>query len=226
MPEKNLPAEDLRAALPEANRRRFAPATERNREPILDVLRQVLPPVGTVLEIASGSGEHAIFFAPRLAPLMWQPSDGDRVAIDSIAAWQKEVPCDRLYPPIVLDASNPSWAKEVAAEKSLAEIAAIVCINMIHISPPAASLGLFSGAAEILPSGGILYLYGPFKRHGSHTAPSNAAFDDSLRSRNPDWGVRDLEEIAALAAGYGWKLQQVYPMPANNLSVVFQLADN
>ncbi len=197
--------------------RRYAPATERNREPILEVLRQVLPPTGTILEISSGTGEHAMFMAPQLAPRHWLPSDPNPDARASITAWRQATPWDNIYPPIDLDASSDQWLVE-----SKQPITAIVNINMIHIAPRSAYLGLFAGASRILPVGGILYLYGPFKQAGVHTAPSNAAFDQSLQSQNPEWGVRDLEEITAVAHSHNLTLQQVYPMPANNLSVVFK----
>ncbi len=211
-------------------KRLSAPATERNRAPILEILRQVLPPTGTILEISSGTGEHAVFFAPQLAPRRWLPSDPSAEARDSIAAWQITVgaslgdspyPCPTLAAPIDLDASAAHWPIETDPAL-LAEIGAIVNINMIHIAPWAACLGLMAGASRILPPGGILYLYGPFKQNGQHTAPSNADFDHSLRLRDPAWGVRDLEEVVSIAADRGLNLVQTYPMPANNLSVVFQ----
>jgi Protein of unknown function (DUF938) len=200
--------------------RRYAPATDRNREPILAILRQVLPSTGTILEISSGTGEHAVFMAPQLAPRYWLPSDPNPDARSSIAAWQQSTPCDNMYPPIDLDASSDEWLIE-----SKEPITAIVNINMIHIAPKAAYLGLFAGAKRILPVGGILYLYGPFKQDGVHTAPSNAAFDESLQSQNPAWGIRDLEEITAVAHSHKLELQRVYPMPANNLSVVFKMVE-
>jgi hypothetical protein len=198
--------------------RRYAPATERNREPILEILRQILPPTGTVLEISSGTGEHATFFAPKLAPLFWLPSDPNPDARESIAAWQQYEPCNRLHPPIDLDASNPNWS----ISPDYLPITAIVNINMIHIAPRSAYLGLIAGASRLLPPNGKLYLYGPFKREGVHTAPSNAAFDESLRAQNPDWGIRDLEETTDLAEGANLALEKIYPMPANNFSVVFK----
>ncbi|WP_310483599.1 DUF938 domain-containing protein [Chamaesiphon sp. VAR_48_metabat_403] len=200
--------------------RRYAPATERNREPILAILQQVLPPTGTILEISSGTGEHGIFMAPQLAPCYWLPSDPNPDARASIAAWQQFAPCYNMCPPIDLDASSPEWLVE-----SKEPITAIVNINMIHIAPKSAYLGLFAGAKHVLPIGGILYLYGPFKQGGVHTAHSNAAFDESLRSQNPAWGVRDLEEIVTVAHSNHLELQQVYPMPANNLSVVFKVVE-
>jgi hypothetical protein len=200
--------------------RRYAPATDRNREPILTILQQVLPSTGTILEISSGTGEHAVFMAPQLAPRHWLPSDPNPGARASIAAWQQFEPCDQMYPPIDLDASSDQWLVS-----SKEPITAIVNINMIHIAPKAAYLGLFAGAQRILPVGGILYLYGPFKQDGVHTAPSNAAFDQSLQSQNPAWGIRDLKEIIAVAQSHNLELQQVYPMPANNLSVVFKMVE-
>ncbi len=198
--------------------RRYAPATDRNRQPILEILRQVLPPTGTVLEISSGTGEHCTFFAPELAPLFWLPSDPNPDARASIAAWQIDRPCDRLYPPIDLDASDAQWS--IAAD--YLPITAIVNINMIHIAPRSAYLGLIAGANRLLPANGIFYLYGPFKREGVHTAPSNAAFDESLRDQNPEWGIRDLEETIDIAATANLSLEKICPMPANNLSVVFK----
>jgi hypothetical protein len=211
------------------DRRRYAPATERNREPILAILQQVLPPTGTILEISSGTGEHAVFMAPQLAPRHWLPSDPDPGARASIAAWKRFFPCDNIYPPIDLDASSAEWSIESGSvpirDLTQQPITAIVNINMIHIAPKSAYLGLFAGAQRVLPIGGILYLYGPFKQGGVHTAPSNAAFDASLQSQNPEWGVRDLEEITTVAQIHNLALQKVYPMPANNLSVVFKLVE-
>jgi Protein of unknown function (DUF938) len=198
--------------------RRYAPATDRNREPILEILRQVLPPTGTVLEISSGTGEHCTFFAPKLAPLFWLPSDPDPNARASITAWQHYAPCNHLHPPIDLDASDANWS----IDPNYLPITAIVNINMIHIAPRSAYLGLIAGASRLLPPNGIFFLYGPFKREGVHTAPSNAAFDESLRDRNPEWGIRDLEETIDLAASANLVLAEIYRMPANNLSVVFQ----
>lgn len=213
--------------------RQYAPATQRNREAILDVLLQVLPPTGTVLEISSGTGEHAVFFAPRLIKSKWIPSDPNPVARASIAAWRERCPADNLYPPIALDACDSVWAIE---QDELLEslqnidlkrdpIVAIVNINMIHIAPWSACLGLMAGAGRILPPGGILYLYGPFKQSGRHTAPSNANFDESLRAQNPEWGVRDLDEVVAVAREQHLSLLKTYAMPANNLSVIFQAQD-
>ncbi|WP_414752271.1 class I SAM-dependent methyltransferase [Anabaena sp. CCY 9910] len=202
--------------------RKYAPATQRNREPILEVLLQVLPASGTILEIASGTGEHAIFFAPRLQPRKWLPSDPNPELRASITAWMAQFPSDNLYPPVELDASQPIWSVERDAILQDDPIAAIVNINMIHISPWSACLGLLAGAGRILPPGGILYLYGPYKQGGEHTAPSNAAFDESLRSQNPEWGVRNLEDVIAAAKQQNLQLHKTYQMPANNLSVVFR----
>lgn len=206
MPQPNLPTSpDLR---------RHAPATLRNRDPILAVLRWALRPDGLVLEVASGSGEHAAYFAPRLAPRRWQPSDADPDARASIAAYAASADCPTLLSPIALDAGAGAWP--VAAAD------AVVCINMIHIAPWSAAQGLVAGAAAILPAGGVLYLYGPFMRGGQHTAPSNEAFDASLRARDSAWGVRDLDDVARLAATSGLILNQTIDMPANNLSVLFR----
>jgi hypothetical protein len=210
--------------------RQYAPATQRNREHILEVLLQVLPPTGTVLEVSSGTGEHAVFFAPQLYPRQWIPSDPNPVARDSIAAWRERCPADNLYPPIALDARDPVWVVErdelleALQDKDFTRnsIVAIVNINMIHIAPWSACIGLIAGARRILPPGGILYLYGPFKQGGSHTAPSNEVFDESLRAQNPEWGVRDLDDVVGVAQQQHLSLIKTYEMPANNLSVIFQ----
>ncbi|HHP7229835.1 MAG TPA: DUF938 domain-containing protein [Xenococcaceae cyanobacterium] len=198
--------------------RKFAPATQRNREPILEVLFRVLPTPGNILEIASGTGEHSIFFAPRLAPRQWYPSESNPQLRDSITAWQNSFPSDNLHPPLAIDAATNYWS----IETQNIPINAIVNINMIHISPWETCLGLMAGANRILPVGGILYLYGPYKRNGEHTAPSNQAFDLSLRSQNPEWGVRNLEDVITVAQENNLILQKIVPMPANNLSVVWQ----
>ncbi len=196
--------------------RRFAPAVERNRQPILDVLSRVLPDRGLVLEVASGSGEHALWFAKALHPLVWQPSDPDpacRRSIAGHAAPAASAGNATIEAPLDLDAGAADWPIERAD--------ALVCINMIHISPWRATAGLIAGAARILPPGGVLYLYGPYLRGGHPTAPSNVAFDASLRARNPDWGLRAVEAVAAAAARHGLVLGEVVDMPANNLSLVF-----
>jgi hypothetical protein len=203
--------------------RQYAPATLRNREPILEVLLQILPPQGTVLEIASGTGEHAVFFAPHLHPRQWIPSDPNPMARQSIVAWQKYCPSDNLYLPLALDVKNLDWSSDRHLPNQA--IQAIVNINMIHIAAWSACLGLMSGARSILPVGGILYLYGPFKQGGNHTTESNADFDTSLRSQNPEWGVRDLEAVVSVAQAQNFSLLKIQPMPANNLSVIFQASN-
>lgn len=197
--------------------RLYAPATQRNREAILEILLQVLPKSGTILEIASGTGEHAVYFAPHLKPRKWLPTDPNPQSRASIAAWIANLPSDNLYPPIDLDASASVWTIP-----DTTPITAIVNINMIHISPWSACLGLMAASDRILPPGGILYLYGPFKQNGKHTAPSNAAFDESLRAQNSTWGVRDLDEVTTAAKAHNLNLINTYQMPANNLSLVFQ----
>jgi hypothetical protein len=191
-----------------------APAVARNRDPILAILRQMLPHQGTVLEIASGSGEHALHFAANLPALMWQPSDVDPLALKSIAAYRAGAALPNILAPLEVNVQAPTWP--------ITRADAVVCINMIHISPWSASEGLFRGAGRVLPPGGVLYLYGPFQEHGRHTAPSNEVFDASLRARNPEWGVRDLDEVSELALRNGLQMIERIAMPANNLSVVFQ----
>jgi hypothetical protein len=197
--------------------RQYAPATQRNREPIVKILSEVLPTESNVLEIASGTGEHAIFFASKFESSRWIPSDANSLATESIIAWKNACPLDNLELPLLIDVTQNNWQQQVKNH----EINAIVNINMIHIAPWKACLGLIQGAGEILPIGGVLYFYGPYKVNGEHTAPSNASFDRSLRDRNPQWGVRDLEEVVEAAAAQNLKLQQVIKMPANNLSVIF-----
>jgi SAM-dependent methyltransferase len=194
--------------------RRHAPATLRNREFILTVLRRVLPPRGVVLEIGSGSGQHAAFFAAALPELTWQPSDADPDARASTTAWCRDLP--NVREPLAIDTSDDVWP--------LATADAVVCINMIHIAPWRACEGLVRGAARVLPAGGVLYLYGPYRVDGAHTAPSNAAFDADLRTRNPAWGVRDLEAVVGVARTCGLAHAETVAMPANNLSVVFRRA--
>ncbi len=191
--------------------RRAAPAVQRNRAPLLAVLRHVLPARGVMLEVASGTGEHAAFFGAALPGLVWQPSDVDPAARASIAAWCHDVPS--VQPPLALDAAAKHWPIDAAD--------GVVCINMIHIAPWAACAGLLRGAGAILPAGGPLVLYGPYRVGGAHTAPSNAAFDDALRAQDPAWGVRDLEDVVALAARHGLVHRETVAMPANNLTVVF-----
>lgn len=194
--------------------KRDAPATRRNREPILAVLRAVLPPRGTVLEIASGTGQHVAYFAQALPGLTWQPSDPSPEARASIAAWAGEARLANLRPPLAVDASTGQFG--------LADLAGILAINMLHIATWSAAEGLMAGASGALAPDGVLYLYGPYKRSGRHTAPSNAGFDDDLRGQDPAWGVRDLEAVVALAGAAGLALDRLVDMPANNLSVVFR----
>jgi Protein of unknown function (DUF938) len=194
--------------------RQHAPATLRNRACILDVLRDVLPTTGVILEIASGTGEHVVHFAQNLTGLIFQPSDPDPDALLSISAWLEATRMPNVRPPITLDASQPPW--------SIASADAVICINMVHISPWNATVGLMKGAAAILPPASPLYLYGPYRREGVPTAPSNKAFDRSLRYREPSWGLRDLEAVAAVAQSAGFSEPVITEMPANNLSLVFR----
>jgi Protein of unknown function (DUF938) len=194
--------------------RQYAPAAVRNRDFILDVLRDLLPMTGVILEIASGSGEHVVHFARNFPSLVFQPSDPEPEALLSVAAWVKAAQVTNVRAPIVLDASQSPWP--------IASADGIICINMVHISPWDATVGLITGAAAILPPGSPLYLYGPYKRKEFATAPSNEAFNRNLRDRNPAWGLRDLEAVAAIAQSVGFSIPAVTEMPANNLSVVFR----
>ncbi len=197
------------------NARHF-PATARNREPIARVLDPVLPDSGKILEIGSGSGEHVLYFARRFTHLDWQPSDPDPANLASIRAWiDAEIPRrPNLLPPLSIDACDSRLPLDSAA--------AIVCINMIHIAPWDATVGLMRNAHALLPCGGVLVLYGPYKVDGRHTAPSNAAFDRQLQQENRTWGVRDLSDVSDTADHYGLEPFRTVEMPANNLSVVFR----
>jgi cyclopropane fatty-acyl-phospholipid synthase-like methyltransferase len=195
--------------------RMHAPAAARNREPIAQVLREVIPPRSRVLEVASGSGEHALYLAPRL-DVDWQPTDLSDAALASIEAWRAQADLERgaIAAPLRLDATEDSWP--------VAVVDAVVCFNMIHIAPWVACEGLVRGASRVLAPSGPLVLYGPFVRDGFPTAPSNEAFDASLRSRDPSWGVRHLAEVTRLAETNGFSSERVVEMPANNLTVVFR----
>jgi cyclopropane fatty-acyl-phospholipid synthase-like methyltransferase len=197
--------------------RQTSPATARNRAPILNVLQRVLPPRARVLEIASGAGEHAVFFARAMPGLSWQPSDPDADARASIAAWIAEEGRSNVAAPLMIDSRDDSWGVE-----DQAPFDALVAINMIHISPWVATLGLMRGAGRLLGAGGVLFTYGAYTRDGRHTAPSNEAFDASLKARNSAWGVRDVADVERAAVAQGLLLHEIVEMPANNLSLVFQ----
>jgi len=196
--------------------RRSAPAAQRNREPIADVLREWLPEEGVVLEIASGTGEHAVYFAERFPRLRWQPSDIDPGALRSIHAWRASSKPENLAEPIVVDASAQDWPIDRAD--------AVLSINMVHISPWASALGLIDGAARLLPPGGPLILYGPWLKDDIETAESNLAFDADLKRRDPEWGLRRVEEFASAASAKGLSLEETRPMPANNLMLLLRTA--
>ena len=199
---------------PAAGRRRSAPAALRNREPIAEVLDDWLPAQGLVLEIASGTGEHAAYFAERFPALEWQPTDVHPDALGSIAAWRESVELPNLKAPLQLDASSPNWPVDRAD--------AVLSINMVHISPWTSALGLIDGAARLLQAGAPLILYGPWLKDDIITAPSNEAFDADLRRRDSEWGLRRVEEFAAAADARGFDLDEVRRMPANNLMLLFR----
>ena len=199
---------------PALGARRSAPAALRNRQPIADVLAEWLPKRGLVLEIASGTGEHAAFFAERFPQLDWQPSDIHADALASIAAWTESAALPNLRAPLVIDASDTDWP--------IAQADALLSINMVHISPWGSALGLIDAAARLLPQGGPLILYGPWLSDEIETAPSNLDFDRDLKNRDPDWGLRRVEEFAAAAARRGLRLEQTRAMPANNLMLLLR----
>jgi cyclopropane fatty-acyl-phospholipid synthase-like methyltransferase len=203
---------------PSNGARRSAPAALRNREPIANVLARWLPARGTVLEIGSGTGEHAVHFAQAFPRLDWQPSDIHGDALRSIAAWRESAGLPNLRAPIALDASSPEWP--------IGRADAVLSINMVHISPWSSALGLLDGAARLLPAGGPLILYGPWLADDIETAPDNAAFDGDLRRRDPDWGLRRVEDFAAEAASRGFVFVERRAMPANNLMLLLRRAEN
>ncbi len=195
--------------------KKHAPATLRNQDAIADILAGELPATGTVLEIASGTGEHAVFFAARFPQILWQPSDPDAEALASIAAYRADYSGDNLGEPVMLDASDPAhWPVDQAD--------AIFCCNMIHISPWQATVGLFAGSSRIRAPGAPIILYGPYLEGNVPTAPSNLEFDRSLTARNPAWGLRRLEDVDQLASEYGLTRASRHAMPANNLIVVYR----
>jgi hypothetical protein len=201
---------------PEAGLRRSAPAALRNREPIAEVLGEWLPDSGLVLEVASGTGEHITYFAERFPNLDWQPSDVDPGALASIAAWREAAALSNVGEPIILDAAASEWPIDRAD--------ALVSINMVHISPWASALGLIDGAARVLVPGRPLILYGPWLKADVPTVPSNLQFDAELKARDPEWGLRRVEDFAAAAERKGFKLEQVRSMPANNMMLLLRAA--
>jgi SAM-dependent methyltransferase len=199
-----------------ADQRMFSPSAARNMAPILAILRRVLPPHGVVLEIGCGTGEHAVYFAGAMPQLIWRPSDPDPGARASAASWVNFAGLSNVRAPLDIDVGANAWGVEQEAPFD-----AIVSLNMVHIAPWAASLGLFAGAGRMLRADALLILYGPFMRDGTHNAPSNAAFDASLKARNPSWGVRDIADLERLGKSSGLILRETIEMPANNRSLVF-----
>jgi SAM-dependent methyltransferase len=202
----------------ETNGRLVSPSAERNKGPIADVLRRVLPQSGRVLEISSGTGQHVLHFAKAMPHLDWQPSEQDAECLTSIAAWLAAGTPPSVAKPIRLDVHDQPWP--------VTQASAVVCINMIHIAPWSATDALFRGARAVLQPGGILFLYGPYRQQGRHTAPSNEAFDRHLRAQNAEWGIRNLEDVAQIAETQGFELVETIDMPANNLSVIFKRNSN
>jgi SAM-dependent methyltransferase len=201
-----------------SSERLVSPSADRNKGPILGVLERVLPKTGRVLEIASGTGQHAVHFARALTGLQWQPSDPDAEARRSIASWCAQERLANVSQPLALDVHDVPWP--------VTALDAVVCINMIHISPWTTTTSLFAGAKLALREGGVLYLYGPYRMHGVHTAPSNEAFDRSLRAQNPQWGLRDLDRVMHVADTEGFDWVETVSMPANNSSVIFKKRDS
>jgi hypothetical protein len=194
--------------------RRFFAAVPRNRDFIFEILSRLLPSPAQVVEIASGSGEHAVHMASKLPHITWQPTEADADLLASINAWQAHENLSNMKPGLRLNVLDPHWPIPSAD--------AVVNINMIHISPWRATEALFKGVSSLLPVNGLLYMYGPYKREGRHTAPSNEQFDNTLKSMNPNWGVRNLEDVRKVASQHALELIEVIDMPANNLSVIYR----
>lgn len=214
--DKPLPIA-LEQRVQDADLRMFSPSAERNAEPILRVLKDLFPAHGMVLEIGCGTGEHAVCFAAAMPTLTWLPADPDPAYRASTASWIGFKGLGNVLAPIDVDASSPIWGVEM-----LAPFDAMVSINMVHIAPWAATVGLFSGTGRLLRKGGLLCLYGPFVHSGIHNAPTKAAFDESLRTRNPDWGLRDIADLELIAQAAGLRLDKSVDMPANNTLLVFR----
>jgi len=206
----------------EAHGRLDAEAFHRNHQPIWAVLQRYLDgKSGDVLEAGSGTGQHAVHFAAHSPGIVWWPSDLNERHLQSIAAWRAFSGLPNIKPPLKLDLADPDWSEATRTGGGPPSLLAIFCANVIHIAPWRVAEGLFAGAGRVLQEGGYLFLYGPFKRNGKHTALSNAVFDASLRENNPDWGVRDIADLEKLASSCGLVLCEVVEMPANNLIVVF-----
>jgi len=214
--DKPLPVA-LEQRVQDADQRMFSPSAARNAEPILTVLKDCLPSYGMVLEIGCGTGEHAACFAAAMPTLTWLPTDPDPASRASTASWVSFRGLGNVLAPIDVDASSPTWAVEMHAP-----FHALISINMVHIAPWAATVGLFSGAGRLLREGGLLCLYGPFMHNVKHNAPTNAAFDESLRARNPAWGLRDIADLELIAQAAGLRLDKIVDMPANNTLLVFR----
>jgi hypothetical protein len=189
-------------------------SAERNKGPIADLLKRILPDRGTVLEISSGTVQHVVQFARMMPHLTWQPSERDEVSLGWIKQWMAAEALENILPPVRLDVTELPWQAGPAA--------AVVCLNMIHIAPWSAAEGLICGAETALDQGGILFLYGPYLRSNVQTSPSNMAFDSELRSRNPEWGLRNVEDVTRCAGFHGFGQPEIHEMPANNLSVIFR----
>jgi SAM-dependent methyltransferase len=197
-----------------ADGRIVSPSAERNKEPITELLIRVLPTQGDVLEVGSGTGQHVLRFGQAMLDIRWQPTERDADSLKSIASWLTCATLPNVNAPLHLDVHDEVWP--------VAEVAAVVCINMVHIAPLSATEGLLRGATNVIVPGGMLFLYGPYRRQGRHVSPSNEAFDKLLKAENPQWGVRNLEDVALLAASKGLELQETHDMPSNNLAVVFR----
>jgi hypothetical protein len=197
-----------------ADGRIVSPSAERNKGPVAEILMRVLPAQGDVLEVSSGTGQHVLHFAQAMPHIRWQPTEQDADCLTSIASWLAQAPTPNVNAPLSLDVHDKIWPVH--------DVAAVVCMNMIHIAPPSATEALLRGAGNVIALGGILFLYGPFRREGRHTSASNEAFDALLKANNPEWGVRNVEDVALLAATVGLELEHTHDMPANNLAVIFR----
>ena len=197
-----------------ADGRIVSPSAERNKGPIAEILVRTLPARGEVLEVSSGTGQHVLHFAQAMPHIRWRPTERDANSLKSIASWLAQTAAPNVSAPLHLDVYDVIWPAH--------EVTAVVCINMIHIAAPSAAEALLRGAGNVIAPGGILFLYGPYLRQGRHTSLSNKAFDERLKAENPEWGVRNLEDVVDLANSVGLELEQTHDMPANNLAVIFR----
>lgn len=223
MPSQTKKNQTPKSSSPTPDARRYAPATERNRQVIYDILKSNLPAKGKLLEVASGTGEHAAWIGSRLPTIKWQTSEYDTDLFPSIQAHIQASEAKNIFPPFHIDVTRNNWGLEVEQLSQFQNRTdAITCANMIHIAPWDVAIGLIQGAANLLIKNGLLFVYGPFFQSDIPTAPSNIEFDNWLKERDPSWGIRNLDDVKKLAEDHNLTLERIHPMPANNLFLQFK----